>query len=167
MFTLAPAGVGDCAAIDTLLDTCFGPARRARTAYRLRDGVEPLAHSLVARDGGTVIGSVQLWPLTLVHGRAIPLLLLGPLAVAAERRCEGIGAALMTEALARVDGAGGPAVVLIGEAPYYARFGFRVAPTDWRLPGPVDRARLLVRGGDGLPGHGTLAPAGPALRVAA
>ena len=168
MFTIATACGTDVAAIDHLLDTCFGPARRARTAYRLRDGAAPLdGFSLVARDGEAVIGSVQLWPLALLHGRSTPLLLLGPLAVAPDRRCEGLGTALMTEALARVDAAGAPPVVLIGDAPYYARFGFAAAPLGWQVPGPVDRTRLLVRGGEGLPGRAALAAATPPRRIAA
>ena len=169
MITLAPAGVRDAAAIDQLLDTCFGPARRARTAYRLRDGVEPLGPlSLVARDGVELAGSIQLWPLHLEHGGITPLTLLGPLAVAPDRRCEGVGKALLTEALARADALGVPPVVLIGDAPYYGQFGFEAAPTQyWTVPGHVDRARLLVRRGDHLPMLGRLAAAVEPVRRAA
>ena len=73
----------------------------------------------------------------------------------------------MTEALARVDAAGAPPIVLIGDAPYYARFGFAAAPLGWQVPGPVDRTRLLVRGGEGLPGRAALAAATPPRRIAA
>lgn len=171
MFHIAPVAAADAAAIDQLLDDCFGPARRLRTAYRLRDGVQPLALlSLVAHDEiGQLAGSVQLWPLRLLHGvRATALSLLGPLAVARSHRCEGVGKALLTEALARADACATPPIVLIGDEPYYGRFGFVAAPTKgWAVPGPVDRARLLVRGGGDLPIAGRLAPATERLREAA
>ena len=168
MFSLAPAAAHDAAAIDTLLDSCFGPARRARTAYRLRDGVDPLADlSLVAHDGDALIGSIQLWPVQLREpaGRIHPLTLLGPLAVSPDRRCEGLGSALLADALAR---AGNRPVVLIGDEPYYGRFGFTAAGTaGWALPGPVDRARLLLRGGAGLPASATLESIRSGVRLAA
>ena len=169
MYDLAPAAAADAAAIELLLDDCFGPARHLRTAYRLRDGVLPLAGlSLIAHDAGTLVGSIQLWPLRLLHGMATPLTLLGPLAVSPLRRCEGIGKALLTEALARVDAAGAPPVVLIGDQDYYGAFGFVAPPTQrWAVPGPVDRARLLVRHGDDLPPVGRLAPATEDVRIAA
>jgi predicted N-acetyltransferase YhbS len=144
----------DAAEIDVLLDACFGPARRARTAYRLRDGVAPISDlSLILRDGG-LAGSIQLWPVNLrdTTGRAHGLTLLGPLAVSPARRCEGIGKALLTEALARADAAGTGPIILIGDTSYYGAYGFEAAPTQhWSIPGPVDRARLLVRGGSHLP----------------
>ena len=169
MFELAPAVAADAAAIDTLLDDSFGPARRLRTAYRLRDGVAPLAGlSLVAHDAGELVGSIQLWPLRLLHGSTTALTLLGPLAVSPLRRCEGIGKALLTEALARADDAAGPPIVLIGDEDYYGAFGFVAAPTrGWSVPGPVDRARLLVRHGDNLPVTGLLSPASEPFRIAA
>ena len=169
MFDLAPPVAADAAAIDQLLDDCFGPARHLRTAYRLRDGVAPLAGlSLVARDAGELVGSIQLWPLRLLHGATTPLTLLGPLAVSPLRRCEGIGKTLLTEALARADDAAGPPIVLIGDEEYYGAFGFVAAPTrGWAVPGPVDRARLLVRHGDHLPIVGRLAPATEGFRIAA
>ncbi len=170
MFQIAAAAAADAAAIDQLLDDCFGPARRLRTAYRLRDGVQPLGLlSLVAHHDGQLAGSIQLWPLRLLHrGGATALTLLGPLAVSPSRRCEGVGKALLTEALARADALGSPPVVLIGDEPYYGSFGFVAAPTrGWAVPGPVDRARLLVRGGGELPVTGRLVPATEGLREAA
>lgn len=145
----------DAPIIDSLLDACFGPARRARTAYRLRDGVAALPDlSLVLRAGGGIAASIQLWPVALrtPSGHGQVLTLLGPLAVSPDRRCEGIGRALLTEALARADATAPGPIVLIGDAPYYGAFGFDAAPTQrWAVPGPVDRARLLVRGGVHLP----------------
>ena len=165
MLTLAPATVADDPDIAALLDRAFGPARRARTAYRLRDGSAPLPGlSLVARDAGVLVGSVQLWPVRLreAGGRSHALTLLGPLAVAPERRGAGLGSALLTAALVRVDAAGIGPVVLIGDLDYYGRFGFSSAATQrWSLPGPVNRARVLLRGG-GLPSVGVLEAAATA-----
>ena len=170
MFQIDTAAGADASAIDTLLDTCFGPARHARTAYRLRDGVAAIPElSLVARGAEGVVASIQLWPLQLRSGlRVHALTLLGPLVVSPAHRCEGLGSALMDEALARADASGAAPVLLIGDAPYYARFGFSAAATaGWVVPGPVERDRLLLRGGAGLPGYGVLEPAGLARRLAA
>jgi predicted N-acetyltransferase YhbS len=146
--TLATAA--DQPAIETLLDACFGPARHNRTAYRLRDGATPIAGlSCVARAGGTIIGSLQCWDVALrsVAGARTPLILLGPVAVAAGQRGAGIASALMRHALAAADAAGAPPILLIGDEAFYGRFGFAVSATGgWIMPGPVDRARLLLRG---------------------
>jgi predicted N-acetyltransferase YhbS len=169
---IVPAQPADAAAIEALLDARFGPARHNRTAYRLRDGVAPIPGlSLVAWVGDVLAGSLQMWPLALtgVDGRVHPLLLLGPVAVPAACEGQGIASALMQAALARADAAGAPPVLLIGDAPFYGRFGFSAAATrGWHVPGPVDRDRLLLRGAaDGLPTLGWLGPAAPARRIAA
>jgi len=163
LITLSPATAEDLPHIDALLDQRFGPARHNRTAYRLRDGVAPLpALCLVARDGDRLVGSLQCWPLRLRsgEGRFSSLVLLGPVAVDLAYEKLGIGALLMTEALARADSAGLPPMLLIGDSPYYGRFGFSADATQgWQVPGPVDRARLLLRGpADALPATGWLEP---------
>ena len=162
------AAAADGAAIATLLDCAFGPGRTRKTAYRLRAGAAPVpAASLVARDGARLLGSVQCWPVALDDGRrSTALTLLGPLAVDPAAQGQGIGSALMDAALAAVDAGGLPPVVLIGDAPYYARWGFTAAATGgWRLPGPFDPARLLLRQSDPallLPRRAWLGPAVPA-----
>jgi predicted N-acetyltransferase YhbS len=132
----------DALAREALLDEAFGDERFAKTCQRLRDGrlpVEGLA--LVARDGEKIVGSLRCW--SVEAGRR-PALLLGPLAVARSHRSIGVGSALMREALWRAAMRGHKAVLLIGDAPYYARFGFEAALThDLDLPGPVDRERFL------------------------
>jgi predicted N-acetyltransferase YhbS len=163
LITLSPATAADSPFIEDLLDARFGPARQKRTAYRLRDGAAPLAElCLVARDGERLIGSVQCWPLQLraVDGRRYPLMLLGPVAVALAHERLGIGGLMVSEVVARADAAGLPPMLLIGDAPYYGRFGFSADKTaHWQVPGPVDRARLLLRGGaDDLPALGWLEP---------
>jgi len=161
----------DLAEIDTLLDEGFGSARHNRTAYRLRDHSQPDPMlSFVARDRGTLVGSVQCWPILLRGslGTVLPMVLLGPVAVAVDRRGEGIASALVEASLASVDAIDAVPVLLIGDMSFYCRFGFSSAPTaGWELPGPVDRDRLLVRwAGAALPKAGIVEPADASRRAA-
>lgn len=149
MIDLRAATADDRPAIEALLDAAFGPGRLLRTAQRLRDGSAPIAGlSLVAQAGNHLAGSIQLWPIELVAPPAAPepLLLLGPVAVAADARAIGLGRRLIAAALAAADAAGHDAVMLIGDLAYYGRFGFAATATGgWTLPGPVERERLLLR----------------------
>lgn len=152
-------------AIERLLDAAFGEARRHKTSQRLRDGQVPLSElSLVALDGQELVGTVRLWPV-LAGSRKRRALLLGPLAVDARWRDHGVGGALIQEAVERARAAGEAAIILVGDAPYYARFGFRADQTTglW-LPGPVDRRRFLAR--ELKPGA-LAGAAGPVLPLAA
>ena len=171
MLQICPAMPADDAEITALIDAGFGPARRNRTAYRMRDGVAILpALSFVARDGGTVVGSLQCWPLQVrdTAGAPLPLVMLGPVVTAADRQGKGVATRMMNAALAAADAAGSPPMLLIGDAPFYGRFGFSAAATgDWQLPGPVDRARLLLRGdASGLPRVGWVEAWGGVRRAA-
>ena len=134
--------LSDWTAREALLDRVMGPDRFLKPSQLLRDGRLPADDlALVARDGARVIGTVRLWEV-IAGGR--PALLLGPLAVAPERQGEGIGSRLMATALQRATVLGHRAVILVGDAPYYARFGFSAALTrGLAMPAPVDRARLL------------------------
>jgi predicted N-acetyltransferase YhbS len=142
-FALAEETPADVAAREALLDDAFGPARFLKTCQRLRDGSAPAPGlALVATDEeGALIGTLRLWPI-LAGGR--DALLLGPLAVAASSRSLGIGRALIDESLDRAQALGHRAVLLVGDAPYYARFGFERRFTErLTMPGPVERARFL------------------------
>ena len=133
----------DVEAREALLDRCFGASRFEKTCERLREGRLPAEGlSLVADDGGEIVGTVRLWNVTA--GPRRPALLLGPIAVGPSRQGHGIGARMMGQALARARSHGHSAVLLVGDAPYYARFGFSAESTGslW-LPGPYDRARFL------------------------
>jgi predicted N-acetyltransferase YhbS len=144
MVTLTPERPEHGPAIERLLEQAFGEERHHKTCQRLRDGQAPLHDlSLVALAGDELIGTVRLWP-TLAGGRRT--LLLGPLAVDRLWQDHGVGSRLMDEALRRAEAAGEQAVILVGDAPYYARFGFIQGPTSglW-LPGPVRPARFLAR----------------------
>jgi predicted N-acetyltransferase YhbS len=141
----------DADAVDALVLAAFGPGRFAKTAERLRERA-PVATGFVAREGVNLLGSVRLWSIT-IGGR--PALFLGPIAVAPGNRRAGLGAELVQACLARA-AEGGLGVLLVGDAPYFGRFGFVVAP-DVRLTGPVDPRRVLWRG-EGLP-SGLVLPA--------
>jgi predicted N-acetyltransferase YhbS len=135
----------DAGAIEALLDTCFGPGRQSKTVYRLRAGVAPAdGLSLVARDAaGRLVGTIRCWPVRLGDA-GVPSLLLGPVAVDPALQGLGLGAALIRETLTRAAALGHESVILVGDAPYYVRFGFRRDPVvRLALPGPVDPARVL------------------------
>jgi predicted N-acetyltransferase YhbS len=135
----------DIAAREAMLDTAFGERRFSKTAERLRAGRLPACGlAFVACEDERVIGSVRLWDISA--GPARPALLLGPLVVACDAQGRGVGAALMQHAVDRAQGLGHEAVLLVGDAPYYGRFGFSAENTGrLRLPGPYERDRLLAR----------------------
>ncbi len=163
--TLIPLDAVDPALVDALLDRAFEPARRGRTAYKVREGTEWLpALSFAALDADEhLVGTLQTWPVALTgaHGRAHPLLMVGPVAVLPERQGEGFGTALMLAMLGALDPAAPLPQVMIGDAPYYGRFGFSAAHTGgWTLPGPWEPGRLLARATNPavLPAEGMLGP---------
>ena len=141
-FAIRSERASDAAAREALLDACFGANRQARTCQRLRDGRAPaegLALSAVAK--GRLVGTVRLWH---VSAGGAPALVLGPLAVDPMCRKLGVGRALMRHALAAAKARGHDAVILLGDAPYHARFGFSDLKTaGLSLPGPFERDRLL------------------------
>ncbi|WP_213288904.1 GNAT family N-acetyltransferase [Bradyrhizobium sp. sGM-13] len=141
-FAIRSERASDVAAREALLDACFGDNRHMRTCQRLRDGRTPAEGlSLSAVSKGRLVGTLRLWH---VSAGGIPALMLGPLAVEASSRQLGVGAALMDHALAAAKARGHRAVVLLGDAPYYARFGFSTAKTgELSLPGAFERDRLL------------------------
>jgi len=134
----------DVAAREALLDEAFGNHRWRKSSPRLRDGRSPAEGlAFVATDGRRVIGTARLW--NVVCGTGQSALLLGPVAVAADCRNRGVGAALVDHALAAARRRGHAAVVLVGDAPYYSRFGFSTEKTAaLRMPGPFERDRLLA-----------------------
>ena len=146
--------------IEALLDAAFGRARHSRTASLLRAASEPIGGvSLIARENGHLLGSIQYWPIVLVAGDVIPLTLLGPVAVAAQARTLGLGRRLLAASLAIADAGGIDPIMLIGDVSYYGPFGFTAAATgSWNLPGPVERHRLLLRqtGAGRLPATATV-----------
>jgi predicted N-acetyltransferase YhbS len=142
-FAIRAERPSDVTAREALLDVCFGENRHARTCQRLRDGRAPAAGlALSAVRNGKLVGTVRLWH---VSAGGVPALVLGPLAVDAESRKLGVGAALIGRALAAARARGHRAVLLLGDAPYYGRFGFSAAKTGaLALPGTFEPERLLA-----------------------
>lgn len=126
--------------VETLYDLSFAPGRELLSSYRLRNGVAPVPGlCLVARDCGAVAGAIRYWPVR-VGGH--PVLLLGPVAVHPTRQGEGFGAYLIQESLVRATDQGHARVMLVGDAPYYGRFGFRRL-RDVEMPPPTNPDRVL------------------------
>lgn len=136
----------DVAAREALLDDAMGPKRKTKSSEKLRRGRRPSEGlAFVARDAsGTVMGTVRLWDVTLGEGGPAALLL-GPLAVDPSLKNAGIGSALMRHAMAEAARLGHGAILLVGDAPYYQRFGFSAQKTgSLAMPGPYERHRLLA-----------------------
>ncbi|WP_128923408.1 GNAT family N-acetyltransferase [Bradyrhizobium guangxiense] len=164
-FAIRAERAADVAMREALLDVCFGENRHDRTCQRLRDGRAPATGlALSAVREGKLVGTVRLWHVS-AGGR--PALVLGPLAVDAACRELGIGAALMQQALAAARARGHDAVILLGDAPYYARFGFSAEKTGaLALPGPFEPDRLLAiefQAGALDGAEGMIVPTGAAL----
>ena len=134
-------GPEDAREVEALFDTCFSPGRTALSSYRLRDGVPPARRlCLLARaTTGEVAGAIRFWP---VRVGAHDAMLLGPVAVHPTRQGEGLGAFLLQSGLDRAAVAGVERVLLVGDAGYYARFGFAVLE-GVIMPPPTNPARVL------------------------
>ncbi len=167
----------DAAAREALLDLGYGDVRFEKVSHRLREGRLPAAGlSFMACDRGRIVGTVRLWDVAAGDGR--PALLLGPLTVHPDYRCRGVGGALINHALGAATRLGHHAVLLVGDASYYGRFGFSNEKTDaLRLPGRYDAHRFLAHelvpgaldGAQGLvsaTGRGIPRPAAASRRMA-
>ncbi|MCP1169599.1 GNAT family N-acetyltransferase [Limimaricola litoreus] len=158
MAEIAREQPGDHHEVEALYDLCFAPGREALSSYRLRDGVPPAADlCLVARGrAGEAAGAIRTWPVCIGDAAA---LLLGPIAVHPTRQGEGLGGLMIFEVLERARALGHPRMMLVGDAPYYGRFGF--ARLDGVImPPPTNPERVLgialrERAWDGIEGEVT------------
>ncbi|MCL3880873.1 N-acetyltransferase [Marivita sp. GX14005] len=141
MFTLHPETPDDWWEVEALFDLCFAPGREALSSYRLREGVAPVSSlSRVARDEqGILGGAIRYWPVRIGAARS---LLLGPVAVHPTAQGEGLGGALIRDSLEQAQQDGWPRVLLVGDAPYYGRFGFRRLD-QVLMPPPTNPLRVL------------------------
>lgn len=167
MITIREEIPSDIVAREALLDRCLGERRVAKSSERLREGRLPAQGlALIAERDGAVVATVRLWH---VAAAGAPALLLGPLAVLPELQGEGVGKAMMREAIWRAACRGHGAVLLVGDAGYYERFGFANALTrGLAMPGPVERERFLgleLRDGALAAASGVLVATGPRDRA--
>ena len=137
-FRIMPEIAADRDDVDALVMAAFGPGRFAKTAERIRETAR-MAVAFTARDNGRLVGSVRLWAIT-VDG--LDALFLGPIAVAGDARRGGLGADLVGACIGEAQHRSVAGVLLVGDPPYFSRFGFQPAP-DVRLPGPADPHRIL------------------------
>lgn len=148
MYDLSQEAQDDWWEVEALYDLCFAPGREALSSYRLREEVAAVPElCLAARDvDGILAGAIRVWPV-LAGGQ--PAVLLGPIAVHPTRQGEGLGGFLIREALFNARAAGWARAMLVGDAPYYGRFGFtRLDGVE--MPPPTNPDRVL--GADLRPG---------------
>ncbi|MEO1109569.1 MAG: N-acetyltransferase [Pseudomonadota bacterium] len=140
-FGIRPEEPDDWWEVEALYDLCFAPGREALSSYRLRDDVPPVSGlSLVARDGqGILAGAIRFWP---VHVGTDDALLLGPVAVHPTHQGEGLGGYLIHAGLEAGRDLGWQRVMLVGDEPYYSRFGF-ARLTGVEMPPPTNPDRIL------------------------
>lgn len=141
MFELFLERGDDWCEVEALYDLCFAPGREALSSYRFRDGIDAVSGlSHVARDPDRILaGAIRFWPVRV--GRA-ETLLLGPVAVHPTHQGEGLGGLLIREGLAAALNRGWTRVMLVGDAPYYRRFGFRRLDRT-EMPPPTNPDRIL------------------------
>lgn len=133
------------AAREALLDRAMGLKWKRKSSQKLRRGRRPAEGlAFVARgEDGVLAGTVRLWDVATGDGR--PVLLLGPLAVEPSLKGAGIGKALMLHAISEASRLGHKAILLVGDASYYGRFGFSADKTGaLSMPGPYERHRFLA-----------------------
>jgi predicted N-acetyltransferase YhbS len=164
--TIIPLDNVDPALVEDLLDHAFEPDRHKRTAYKVREGMDwlPALSFAALDDREMLVGTIQCWPVALTdeNGRAHPMIMVGPVAVMPEHQGAGYGKALVTASLSGIDSRAPLPQVMIGDDDYYGRFwSFSNEHTGgWRLPGPFEQHRLLVRCDNPsiLPKQGMLGP---------
>ena len=147
MFRILPETADDSFEVEMLYDLAFAPGRTALSSYQLREGVDPIAElgAIVRDEYDAVAGAIRYWPVCIGAAES-PALLLGPIAIHPTRQGEGLGAALMMHTLERARELGWERVVLVGDEPYYRRFGFsRQAALALDFPKPVNLNRLLAK----------------------
>jgi predicted N-acetyltransferase YhbS len=137
-FRIVPETAADRAEVEALVMAAFGPGRFVKTAERIREHAV-MSAAFVAREEGRLIGSVRLWAITVA---GLDALFLGPITVAQDVRSGGLGADLVGACIGEAQQRGVAGVLLVGDPPYFSRFGFQPAP-DVTLPGPADPRRVL------------------------
>ncbi len=118
-----------------------------------------------AEDEGEIIGAVAFSRLTYPEDPQ-KVVLLSPMAVAPSRQKQGVGQALLTEALAVLQADQIDVVITYGDPGYYGRVGFeQITEADAKAPLPLSMPHGWL--GQRLDGHGKPALEGPSHCVAA
>ena len=166
MTRIVPLDTQSNEAIEDLLDAAFGPDRHGRTAYAIRKGMSWLPELSFAAidDQGVMQGLLQSWPVRIAgdDGDDADLVMVGPVAVLPDAQGAGLGRALMDKLIEEAQALRSAPLAMIGDPEYYGRFwGFTADKTPlWRVPGPVEQRRLLVRmiNDETLPKSGMMGP---------
>ena len=134
----------DLAKVAELEARIYGPGRFARTAYRLREGsVQRTELCMTAWKGNTLAGAVRFTHVSV--GDNCRGALLGPLTINPDHSGHNLGIRLIEAATETARELKLDALLLVGDAPYYRKAGFKPVPYGrLSLPGPVDPARLLI-----------------------
>ncbi|MEH6524522.1 MAG: N-acetyltransferase [Sneathiella sp.] len=135
----------DAALIEPLLEKCFGSERFKKTAYKIREKLEPIRElSFIVKESDKLLATIRYWP--IIIGKHTEALLLGPIAVEPERQGEGLGVSLIRKSLQVAKDLDYQIVILVGDPEYYEQFGFTsAAENNLSLPGPVEDRRFLVK----------------------
>ncbi|MEM0935127.1 MAG: N-acetyltransferase [Pseudomonadota bacterium] len=145
MVELRPEGPEDWWEVEALFDLCFAPGREALSSYRLRDGIDPIAELCrVGREDGVLACAIRAWPVR-VGAEAAAAALVGPVAVHPTRQGEGLGAEILGELAERGEMLGWTRLLLVGDLPYYGRFGYRTL-MGVAMPPPTNPERILGLG---------------------
>jgi putative acetyltransferase len=117
----------DKPAVRRVHEAAFGRPDEADVVDRLRESAGSYL-SLVALDGGEVIGHIAFSPVTMSPPHpALSALGLAPTAALPSFQRRGVGSALVREGLEACRRAGAGAVFVLGHPDYYPRFGFEPA----------------------------------------
>jgi putative acetyltransferase len=151
---------GDFGDIRQVNLSAFETATEADLVDALREQARPIV-SLVAEDDGAVVGHILFSPVTLSSDPDLRIMGLAPMAVVPDRQRQGVGFALAQAGIAACRELGFRALVVLGHAEYYPRFGFIPASRfglrcEYDVPDEVFMAMELEPGALQGPGPGTI-----------
>jgi putative acetyltransferase len=150
MTVIRPERPEDVPGIRHVNRTAFDTVAEADLVDALRQQARPIV-SLVAIEGEAVIGHILFSPVTLLPHPELPMMGLAPMAVLPAMQRLGIGSALVRSGLDECRRLGCAAVVVLGHAEYYPRFGFKAASafdlaSEYDVPADVFMALELEPG---------------------